>query len=144
MSVDCSSLKTRQLMRVITRLYDAELTKCGIKTTQYTLLRHVRRFERLNVTELAEKIRIDTSTLSRNLRPLVAMRAIEITQGDDQRSRRVVLTEAGQELLVQASEHWENAQAILLSKLGKPRVALLHRLVDEILDVLDNDGSAGL
>ena len=37
----CTSLKVRQLMRKVSQHYDAEMVRCGLKTTQYSLLSHV-------------------------------------------------------------------------------------------------------
>ena len=37
----CTNFKLRQLVRRVSQLYDAEVGKAGLKTTQYSLLSHV-------------------------------------------------------------------------------------------------------
>ncbi len=67
----CTNLKLRQVVRGVSRLYDAELAGAGLKTTQYSLLSHVLKLGPLRPGELARAIRMEPSTLTRNLRPLI-------------------------------------------------------------------------
>jgi DNA-binding MarR family transcriptional regulator len=68
----CTNLKLRQLVRRVSRLYDAQLAPAGLKTTQYSLLSHVVTLGPLRPGELARAMNMDASTLTRNLRPLQA------------------------------------------------------------------------
>ena len=67
----CTNFKLRQLMRRIAAHYDAEMAKCGLKTTQYSLLSHVLKLGPIRPSDLAVAMKMDASTLTRNLRPLV-------------------------------------------------------------------------
>ena len=68
----CTNLKLRQLSRAVTRHYDAYVAPTGLKNSQYSLLSHVVLLGPLRPTDLAARMKIDASTLTRNLHPLVA------------------------------------------------------------------------
>ena len=85
----CTNLKLRQLVRGVTRLYDAEMAPTGLKTTQYSLLSGVLKLAPVRPGDLARALRLEPSTLTRNLRPLVAAGWIELGAGTDARSRMV-------------------------------------------------------
>ena len=67
----CTNFKLRQLMRRVATHYDAEMAQCGLKTTQYSLLSHVLKLGPIRPGDLAVAMKMDASTLTRNLRPLV-------------------------------------------------------------------------
>ena len=90
----CTNFKLRQLMRRIANHYDAEMAKCGIKTTQYSLLSHVLKLGPIRPGDLATEMKMDASTLTRNLRPLVDAGWVTLQAGTDARSRLVHITDA--------------------------------------------------
>ena len=123
-------------MRQVSRHYDAELGKTGLKTTQYSLLAHVFDLGPVRPGELARAMRMDASTLTRNLRPMIAAGWLRLESGDDERSRSVSITEAGRAKRDEAKHHWHAAQAGLVDMLGLERVAALHTLIDDSLALL--------
>lgn len=133
----CTNLKLRQLTRVVTQHYDAAMAQGGLKTTQYSLLSHIQRLGPVRPGELARAMRMDASTLTRNLRPLEAEGWVEVLPGADARSRSVQLTEAGHTKRAQAQQHWRQAQQALNARLGVEQVLALHALIDDTLRRLD-------
>lgn len=133
----CSNFKLRQLVRRVSQHYDAEMSKSGLKTTQYSLLAHVQRLGPLRPGHLARAMTLDASTLTRNLKPLVDAGWLELGAGSDARSRLVHITDAGRAKRAEAQRHWKAAQLALNDRLGLQRVAALHALVDESLALLD-------
>lgn len=133
----CTNLKLRQLDRVVTRHYDAYVAATGLKNTQYSLLSHVVVLGPLRPGELAAHMKLDASTLTRNLQPLIAAGWVALGPGDDARSRCVVATEAGRAKRAEAQKAWKQAQLALNARLGDERVAALHALLDDCLAVLD-------
>ena len=132
----CTNFKLRQLMRRVAAHYDAEMAKCGLKTTQYSLLTHVLKLGPIRPADLAAAMKMDASTLTRNLRPLVDAGWVALEAGADARSRMVHITAAGRDKRAEAQRHWKAAQLALNEALGVQRVVALHALVDETLDVL--------
>ena len=134
----CSSYKVRRLSRRLSQLFDGHVAATGLKTTQYSLLNHVARLGPMRPGELARSMGLDASTLTRNLRPLVAAGWMEVGPGDDERSRRVSLTVAGVAKRAEAQRAWKRAQLAFNERLGAARVARLHAVVDECMAVLDD------
>ena len=132
----CTNLKLRQLMRRVAQHYDAEVGKTGLKGTQYSLLSYVVKLGPIRAVDLAAAMRVSTSTLSRNLQPLIAAGWIEVNAGDDARSRLISATEAGQTKRTEAQRKWRIAQEGINATLGAERVMVLHALIDESLELL--------
>lgn len=132
----CTNLKLRQLMRRVAQHYDAEVGKSGLKGTQYSLLSYVVKLDPIRAVDLAAAMRVSTSTLSRNLQPLIASGWIEVNAGNDARSRLISATEAGQIKRAEAQRKWRIAQEGINATLGAQRVLALHALIDESLKLL--------
>jgi len=134
----CTNLKLRQLMRRVAQRYDAEVGQVGLKGTQYSLLSYVLKLGPIRPVDLAEAMSVDASTLSRNLRPLVAAGWVTQEAGADARSRLVQVTDAGRAKRAEAQRRWRVAQEGLNAALGPQRVAALHALIDEAMRALDD------
>ncbi len=134
----CTNLKLRQLTRMVTRHYDGYIAKTGLKNTQYALLSHVVRLGPIQPVDLARLMRMDASTLTRNLQPLATQGLLEIGAGKDARSRLVEATEAGHTKQAEGQRAWKMAQTSLNERLGLERVAALHDLLDACIESLDS------
>lgn len=132
----CTNFKLRQLMRRVAQHYDLELAKAGLKTTQYSLLSHVLKLGLIRPGELARAMKMDASTLTRNLQPMVAAGWLDLSPGSDGRSRLVGITDAGREKRTEAQRRWRVAQESINQLLGVDRVLALHALIDQSLDRL--------
>ncbi|MEG0139232.1 MAG: MarR family winged helix-turn-helix transcriptional regulator [Comamonas sp.] len=135
----CTNLKLRQLSRIVTRHYDHFFAEVGLKITQYSLLSHVVKLGPLRPVDLAKRMQMDASTLTRNLQPLAAMGFLTIGAGADARSRLVIATEIGASKQAQAQRAWKTAQLALNEQLGTERVAALHELLDSCIECLGGD-----
>lgn len=132
----CTNFKLRKLVRRVSQHYDAEMAKVGLKTTQYSLLSHVLKLGPIRPGELARVMTMDASTLTRNLKPLIDAGWIEISAGEDARSRLVAITASGREKRQEAQRRWKAAQEGLNELLGMERVLALHALIDESMEML--------
>jgi len=135
----CTNLKLRQLSRVVTRHYDSFVAATGLKNTQYSLLSHVVLLGPIRPSDLAQRMRLDASTLTRNLQPLIAQGWLRQGPGDDARSRLVEASEAGRAKRAEAQRAWKQAQLALNARLGSERVAALHALLEDCIDRLDTE-----
>lgn len=129
--VGCTNFKLRQFTRRVTQHYDQHLVNSGLKITQYSLLAHVDRLGPLAPGELARRMDMGASTLTRNLQPMLTAGWLEMGAGIDARSRLVHITEDGREMRRQAQRRWKTAQLALNEKLGPATVAALHDLLDQ-------------
>ncbi|ABY97188.1 TPA: MarR family winged helix-turn-helix transcriptional regulator [Pseudomonas putida] len=129
---ECICTHLRRAARGVSRHYDEALSGFGVNVAQFSLLRHLQRLDRPSITTLAEAMGLERSTLGRNLRVLEAEGLVALADGDDQRNRVVLLTEAGTQLLRAAYPAWEQAQIKLVERLGEgPRDELV-RLLDQL------------
>jgi DNA-binding MarR family transcriptional regulator len=138
----CTNLKLKQASRLVARHYEAYVAPTGLRNTQYSLLSHVVKLGPLRSGELAAAMKLDASTLSRNLQPLVERGLVDVTPGDDQRSRVVAASAAGVALRADAQKAWKRAQLALNQQLGADKVAALHALLDECMALLAGDHGA--
>lgn len=140
----CTNLQLRQLMRRVSRHYDAEMSKIGLKTTQYSLLSHVVKLGPVRPSDLARAMKMEPSTLTRNLKPLITAGWVQLAAGADGRSRAVSITPLGRDKRSEARRRWKVAQESLNQALGVPRVLALHALINESLALLSpTDSGAG-
>jgi DNA-binding MarR family transcriptional regulator len=133
----CTNLKLRQLSRAVSRQYDACLAATGLKNTQYALLSQVVVLGPLRPTELARHMKLDNSTLTRNLQSLIAAGYVELGPSDDARSHFVMATVTGRNKRSEAQRAWKQAQLALNRRLGVDRVVALHALLDQCMSLLD-------
>ncbi|WLH48422.1 MarR family winged helix-turn-helix transcriptional regulator [Pseudomonas beijingensis] len=139
----CTNLKIRQLNRMVTRHYDRYIAESGLKNTQYSLLSHVVRLGPIRPSDLARRMQMEASTLTRNMQPLVAQGWLTVGAGGDARSRLVQVTEAGLEKQAEGRRAWKEAQLALNERLGVHRVAALHELLDACIECLDDEPETG-
>lgn len=132
----CTCFKLRSLARRVTQLYDQTLAPAALKVTQYSLLAHVRRQTAPTLSELAQALFTDRTTLTRNLKPLVERGLVEIGHGADARSKAVTITRRGEALFQAARPLWRKAQMRLRAAAGDAQVEALHGLVDAVLPLL--------
>jgi len=138
----CTNLKLRQLTRRVSQHYDRIVAAAGLKTTQYSLLSHIVKLGPIRPGDLAARMEMDASTLTRNLQLLVAQGWVEVGAGDDARSRFVTATDAGRAKRTEAQREWKRAQLALNERLGVDKVAQMHRLLDECLTLMSDTAEA--
>ncbi|WP_036518142.1 MarR family winged helix-turn-helix transcriptional regulator [Nevskia soli] len=129
----CTCFRLRRLTRRVTQHYDTHLARAGLRVTQYSLLGMLLRADSLTLSELAARMEMDRTTLTRNLGPLQNAGWVEVVRGKDARSRAVQLTDAGRAAWDKAKPHWRQAQDQLNTALGEETVAELHGLLDGTL-----------
>lgn len=73
------------------------------------------------MSDLAEALGMDRTTLTRNVEPLRRMKLLRIGAGRDQRCRSVDLTGKGHEVLGDAYPLWKRTQRRIIARLGRAR-----------------------
>jgi DNA-binding MarR family transcriptional regulator len=132
----CNCLALRQAARQATQLYDRHLAPAGLRTTQFSVLVHLRRLGPMTINQLAAKMVMDRTTLGRNILPLERDGLIAIRQGaTDKRRRELELTKAGTERLRRAVKLWSNAQADFEAQFGAERAAALRSELREVASI---------
>ncbi|AJQ96791.1 MarR family winged helix-turn-helix transcriptional regulator [Gynuella sunshinyii] len=114
---DCLCRKARMADRIITRAYDEALRPSGLKITQFTLLVAIGYGEPGSISELADWLAMERTTLTRNLKLLEKEELIVAGTGSHHKSRVFKLTGTGQQKVKQAYPLWREAQARYREKL---------------------------
>lgn len=125
----CTCALIRLSARRITQAYDQALKETGLRITQYSILANLERNEHLSITELAELLVMDRTTLSRNLQPLIRDGLIERKEGADNRSKVLKLTVQGRGLLNRARPLWRQTEASVREQFGQPELEQLRQLL---------------
>lgn len=109
----CTNLRRAALWS--TEYYDSMLAPSGLSVPQYYLLINLSRMEKANISQWAERVGLDRTTMVRNVKTLESKGLVTPTKG---RGRTFALTEIGKATLTQGIKLWEQAQTELRKKLG--------------------------
>jgi len=131
-SMPCACGRLRRASRALTQLYDDLMTPSGLRVTQFSLLRMLAGEDRVCISDLAQRLLLDRTALSRTLDPLAKRGLVSIVPGRDARTREVTLTRAGQRAMRVAEPHWQRAQIRVESLLGSGKLETLIKTLGEI------------
>jgi DNA-binding MarR family transcriptional regulator len=117
----CVSNNLQQTARAVNRIYAEAMQPAGLGRSQFSLLMYLHRHGPMSMTDLAERLYMDRTTLTRNLRPLERAGYVERCSAEDARVKLVEITTAGRRKLRAAQKHWREAQARILAAFGRTR-----------------------
>ena len=130
----CTCFKLRRLTRRVTAVYDRALAASGMRVTQYSVLSYLRGSPGVSMSQLAEILDMDRTTLTRNLRPLLDAGWVEVrASAEDARVRLVQITPAGEAQWRGARAYWRRAQDEVNAAIGTVNLAGLHAMLDSYL-----------
>jgi DNA-binding MarR family transcriptional regulator len=129
----CNSGALRRASRRVSQLYEETMAPIGLRVTQYSILRQIERAGPSALSELAQHLVMDRSTLGHNLRPLERDGLVElVVDPNDRRSRLIALTSAGRKKIAAALPLWNQAQQQFEAAFGQKRAEALRELLHEI------------
>jgi len=115
---DCLCFAARRVARQITQHYDAQLRGSGLRATQFTLLAYLILAGSTPINAVADYLGVERTTLTRNLKPLLALGHIRVESGADRRVKLVSITAAGRAAAADALPQWRKAQKAMSRRLG--------------------------
>ncbi len=127
----CLATRVRQLSRIVTRVYDDAMRPLGITASQYTLLAQLASRDGITAVEIGHDLDIEKSTLSRNLKRLLALGHIIMDPPAGRRGRGLHLTPKGQAILKDAFPVWQDAQKRTITVMGPESRAVLDGLLTQ-------------
>lgn len=131
----CVCLRVQRASRAIGRRFDDAFRSLGLNNGQFSLLMSLNRPSPPTVGELAERLAMDRTTTTKNLKPLERRGLLKVRPDDkDSRARRITLTNAGRALLADAVPHWQATNDAVRASLGKADLASLHSALRMIAD----------
>jgi DNA-binding MarR family transcriptional regulator len=121
----CLCLHVQRAARSLARRFDEVLRPLGLTNGQFSLLMSLNRPEPAGMASVAALLAIDRTTLTAALKPLERRGLVKVlTDRADRRSRRLILTPEGEDLLTSAVPVWEQT----------------HREVEALIKNIDPDG----
>jgi DNA-binding MarR family transcriptional regulator len=94
------------------------------------MMRVIVSMEPVSVTDLANYVELDRSTVGRNGRVLERMELVKMSsQGVDQREARLSLTEKGHQVVRRGLPLWDSVQLGVEERLGPEKARQLRRLL---------------
>ena len=103
----CLCLHTQRAARAIARRFDEALRPVGLRHGQFSLLISLNRPAPPTVGSVARLLAMDRTTLTANLKPLQRRGLLRVEpDARDRRGRRLILTDAGRDILLRAVPIW--------------------------------------
>ena len=130
-SAACISTRVRQLSRIITRVYDDALRPLGITASQFTLLTQLAQQDGITAVEIGHALDIEKSTLSRNLKRLLALGHITMDPPAGRRGRGLHLTPKGESVIQRGFPVWKDAQTKTVRVMGPESRTTLDDLLSQ-------------
>jgi DNA-binding MarR family transcriptional regulator len=120
-ALPCACANLRRASRAATQFYDMQLRAAGLSTAQFTLLQTLSLAGRVTQRRLGQILALNSTTLSRTLRPLEKKGWIRRRPGEDRRERQIELTRIGRSRFKAAVPLWNRAQKAFLARLSRSR-----------------------
>lgn len=115
----CAAGTLRRATRSIARVYDARLAPAGLTNTQFSILRAIeRRDDPVKLSELADELVFERTSLYRTLEPLARDGLVQLSSAGP-RLKQVALTAKGARRIAKALPLWRTAQEEFVERLGR-------------------------
>jgi DNA-binding MarR family transcriptional regulator len=141
---NCTCSRLRRAGRQVTQLYDQALEPAGLTIGQFGLLAHLSTAATstnggIAIGTLAHARGMDPTTLTRNLKPLVAEGwVMDAPDPGDRRVRAVAITPSGRKKYRAAAPFWQSAEAQMETLLGPETLAALNALLEVSIGRVDH------
>ncbi|WP_340647147.1 MarR family winged helix-turn-helix transcriptional regulator [Phenylobacterium sp.] len=133
----CTASRLRKAARLASQVYDAALSPWGLTTGQFGMLGAIAQMKGARLAEMAERLAMDPSTLSRGINPLIRQGLVAYEPDPtDRRAKRLRATAKGKALHKAARTGWRQAQDEVKLALGPDTVTRLNQALDEAIERL--------
>lgn len=128
MASDCIAVRVRLINRVVTAIYDEALRPHGHRVSQGNILVAVARGEGARPVDVCRLLRLDKSTLSRDVEIMKGKGWLESDPPAGGRNQVLRVTQGGIDLLARTRSAWESAQAEVSQLIGDAGVDALRQI----------------
>lgn len=135
----CACNNFRKASRAITQLFDQTLEPSGLRSTQLVILLEIAVAEPTTVPQIAKRLIMDRSTLTRNLKPLMKRGLIKAGTIRERRSQLLTLTPRGHKAVAEAVPLWHRAQTHFVQHLGQKRWRILRSNLSDAVNAVRGD-----
>ena len=128
----CHCTNMRQISRKITNIYDEFLKPSNLNVTQYSLLSNLKRVQPIKMNDFSKVVKLDRSTLVRNLKPLINLSLIEIKSIDKSKAQLLELSQKGIELQNEGYKYWQKAQEYIEQTINHAELEIFYTIVKKM------------
>jgi DNA-binding MarR family transcriptional regulator len=137
MYTDCYCTQLRRASGGLTKIYDEALRPQGLRITQFSLLRALDRLGKATLTELADELALDRTTMSRSVKLLIEAGWVDATAGEkDGREKILKLNDRGRKTIQDALPLWSKAQGRVEKHLKKYMKSTANKHLIEAFEAL--------
>ena len=125
----CYCTNARRSANALTEYYDNMFKNVGLTVAQYYLLINLKRLEKANITQWAEYVGLERSTMVRNVSTLEKHGLIHVVKG---KGKVFELTEFGRDTIEKAIPIWEKAQNEIKEYIGEEDAEAIRRIGEKL------------
>ena len=129
---ECLAVRVRLLNRTITAIYDEALRPLGLTAGQLNILVVVTKRGPMSPGEVARRLNMEKSTVSRNIQRMVKNGWLTVTESGSGRRQELALTRRGKTLLEKSVPAWEEAQTRARAVLGRGGADSIHSVANAV------------
>jgi DNA-binding MarR family transcriptional regulator len=135
---NCVCFNLRMVTRIVTKFFDAEMRRHGIRPTQGTILLALSSKPAWSMAELSDCLGLERTSLVRNLQPLQRDGLVTADGGGRGRRVELAITAKGRKLVEKFMPAWESAQSTAVQVLGETRWSALLADLEKVASALKN------
>ncbi len=128
----CLAVRIRLLNRTVTHIFDEALRPLKVKVSQLNVLMVVAKLEPISPGNVARRLSMEKSTLSRNVDRMRTRGWLKVSEGDSGRKQILELGPAGRKLIEKSLPFWKKAQAQTEAMLGQRGTRSIHRAANTV------------
>ena len=132
MASECIAVRVRLINRVISGLYDEALRPFELRISQANILSAVCHLGEIRPADVSRILRIEKSTLSRDLELMKKNGWLESDPPGGGRNQKLRLTTQGLKILAQIEPAWEKAQREAKLLIGEDGETALHGIATRL------------
>lgn len=125
----CHCINMRRTTNHLTEYYNQAIEPCGLTVSQFSLLWNLDFLGHSNTTNLALRAGLDRTTLTRNLKPLLANGLMEDAAQESSRDHILSVTPKGKMALEIGIPLWQTAQKNVITTIGMENMDIFKDLL---------------
>ncbi len=129
---ECLAVRIRLLNRAVTNIFDDALRPLGVKVSQLNVLMVVAKLGPTSPGDVARRLNMEKSTLSRNVDRMRTHGWLKVSEGDSGRKQILEIGTAGRKLIEKSLPFWKKAQAQTEAMLGQRGTQSIHRAANTV------------
>jgi len=129
---ECFAVRIRLLNRTVTSIFDEALRPLGVKVSQLNVLMVVAKRGPTSPGDVARRLNMEKSTLSRNVDRMRTRGWIGVSEGGSGRKQILELGAPGRKLIEKSLPFWKKAQAQTEALLGQRGAQAIHRAANTV------------